>query len=68
MDSMHGMQMSARAPHEDGKWMQFLSEDAFNATNNPFFMNPPSSSSFPCLPSKVVPKKWQKCKYFQHST
>ncbi|XP_062209655.1 NAC domain-containing protein 54-like isoform X2 [Phragmites australis] len=43
MDSMHGgfgMQMSA--PHEDGKWMQFLSEDAFNATN-PFFMNPASS-------------------------
>jgi len=52
MDSMHGgfgMQMSA--PHEDGKWMQFLSEDAFNATN-PFFMNP-ASSSFSCLPSKV---------------
>uniref|UniRef100_A0A0A9D6H0 NAC domain-containing protein n=1 Tax=Arundo donax TaxID=35708 RepID=A0A0A9D6H0_ARUDO len=52
MDTMHGgfgMQMSA--PHEDGKWMQFLSEDAFNATN-PFFMNP-ASSSFSCLPSKV---------------
>ncbi|XP_039831257.1 NAC domain-containing protein 86-like isoform X2 [Panicum virgatum] len=52
MDSMHGgfgMQMSAG--HEDGKWMQFLSEDAFNATN-PFFMNP-ASSSFSCLPSKV---------------
>ncbi|PWZ05889.1 NAC domain-containing protein 86 [Zea mays] len=51
--SMHGglfgMQMSA--PHEDGKWMQFLSEDAFNATN-PFFTNP-ASSSFSCLPSKV---------------
>ncbi|WVZ55212.1 hypothetical protein U9M48_005904 [Paspalum notatum var. saurae] len=52
MDSMHGgfgMQMSA--PHEDGKWMQFLSEDAFNATNT-FSMNP-ASSSFSCLPSKV---------------
>ncbi|TVU48594.1 hypothetical protein EJB05_08235 [Eragrostis curvula] len=53
MDSMHGgfgVQMSA--PHEDGKsWMQFLSEDAFNATN-PFFMNP-ASSSFSCIPSKV---------------
>ncbi|CAL4928719.1 unnamed protein product [Urochloa decumbens] len=52
MDSMHGgfgMQMSTA--HEDGKWMQFLSEDAFNATN-PFFMNP-ASSSFSCLPSKV---------------
>jgi hypothetical protein len=52
MDSMHGgfgMQMSA--PHEDGKWMQFLSEDAFNATN-PFFVNP-ASSSFSCIPTKV---------------
>ncbi|KAL5218174.1 hypothetical protein ABZP36_018858 [Zizania latifolia] len=52
MDSMHsgfGMQMSA--PHEDGKWMQFLSEDAFNATN-PFFMNP-VAANFSCLPSKV---------------
>ena len=52
MESMHGgfgMQMSTG--HEDGKWMQFLSEDAFNATN-PFFMNP-ASSSFSCLPSKV---------------
>ncbi|XP_025793506.1 NAC domain-containing protein 86-like isoform X2 [Panicum hallii] len=53
MDSMQhggfGMQMSAG--HEDGKWMQFLSEDAFNATN-PFFMNP-ASSNFSCLPSKV---------------
>jgi hypothetical protein len=55
--SMHGglfgMQMSA--PHEDGKWMQFLSEDAFNSTN-PFFTNP-ASSSFSCLPSKVYPTK-----------
>lgn len=52
MDSMHGgfgMQMSA--PHEDGKWMQFLSEDAFNATN-PFLTNP-VSANFSCLPSKV---------------
>ncbi|KAL6589767.1 hypothetical protein ACP70R_050214 [Stipagrostis hirtigluma subsp. patula] len=52
IDSMHGgygLQMNA--PHEDGKWMQFLSEDAFNATN-PLFMNP-ASSSFSCLPSKV---------------
>ncbi|XP_039780289.1 NAC domain-containing protein 86-like isoform X2 [Panicum virgatum] len=52
MESMHGgfgMQMSTGL--EDGKWMQFLSEDAFNATN-PFFMNP-ASSSFSCLPSKV---------------
>ncbi|KAL6847498.1 hypothetical protein ACP4OV_022524 [Aristida adscensionis] len=45
-----GLQMNA-PHHEDGKWMQFLSEDAFNATN-PFFMNP-ASSSFSCLPSKV---------------
>ncbi|KAJ1299072.1 hypothetical protein BS78_01G503200 [Paspalum vaginatum] len=53
MDSMQngfGMQMLS-APHEDGKWMQFLSEDAFNATN-PFSLNP-ASSSFSCLPSKV---------------
>ncbi|XP_006649289.1 NAC domain-containing protein 86-like [Oryza brachyantha] len=52
MDSMHGgfgMQMSA--PHEDGKWMQFLSEDAFNATN-PFMTNP-VAANFSCLPSKV---------------
>ncbi|KAK3150296.1 hypothetical protein QOZ80_3AG0231380 [Eleusine coracana subsp. coracana] len=52
MEAMHGgfgMQMSAS--HEDGKWMQFLSEDAFNATN-PFFMNP-ASSNFSCIPSKV---------------
>ncbi|KAL5210741.1 hypothetical protein ABZP36_006364 [Zizania latifolia] len=52
MDSMHGgfrMQMSA--PHEDGKWMQFLSEDAFNASN-PFFTNP-VAANLSCLPSKV---------------
>uniref|UniRef100_A0A0D9VNS9 NAC domain-containing protein n=1 Tax=Leersia perrieri TaxID=77586 RepID=A0A0D9VNS9_9ORYZ len=52
MESMHGgfgMQMSA--PHEDGKWMQFLSEDAFNTTN-PFFTNP-VAANFSCLPSKV---------------
>uniref|UniRef100_A0ACD5WTD5 Uncharacterized protein n=1 Tax=Avena sativa TaxID=4498 RepID=A0ACD5WTD5_AVESA len=52
--SMHdggfGMQMMG-TPHEDGRWMQFLSEDAFNATN-PYFMNP-SASNFSCLPSKV---------------
>jgi hypothetical protein len=50
MQGGFGMQMSA--PHEDGKWMQFLSEGAFNATN-PFFVNPASSSSFSCIPSKV---------------
>ncbi|CAM0870345.1 unnamed protein product [Alopecurus aequalis] len=50
--SMHGggfgMPMMGGAPHEDGRWMQFLSEDAFNATN-PYFMNPAAS----CIPSKV---------------
>lgn len=52
MDSMHGgLGMHMSAPQEDGKWMQFLSEDAFNATN-PFSMNP-ASSSFSCFPSKV---------------
>jgi hypothetical protein len=45
-----GMQMTG-APHEDGRWMQFLSEDAFNATN-PYFMNP-AASNFSCIPSKV---------------
>ncbi|XP_044979941.1 uncharacterized protein LOC123447411 [Hordeum vulgare subsp. vulgare] len=57
--SMHGgggfgMQMMGGMPHphEDGRWMQFLSEDAFNATN-PYFMNPASASNFSCLPSKV---------------
>ncbi|KQK23951.1 uncharacterized protein LOC100843938 isoform X2 [Brachypodium distachyon] len=56
--SMHGgcgfgmPMMSGGAPQEDGRWMQFLSEDAFNATN-PFFMNPASASNFSCFPSKV---------------
>ncbi|XP_037437222.1 uncharacterized protein LOC119304159 [Triticum dicoccoides] len=54
--SMHGsgfgMQMMGGMPHEDGRWMQFLSEDAFNATN-PYFMNPAAASNFSCLPSKV---------------
>ncbi|KAF8780205.1 hypothetical protein HU200_001872 [Digitaria exilis] len=53
MESMHGgFGMQMNTGHEDGKWMQFLSEDAFNATTNPFFMNA-ASSSFSCLPSKV---------------
>jgi len=34
----------------DGKWMQFLAEEAFLATNNPPFHSP---SSFSYVPSKV---------------
>jgi hypothetical protein len=65
MDSVHGgggFGMQMNAPHEDGKWMQFLSEDAFNATN-PFFMNPASSSSLSCIPSKVC-KQRQQCQSY----
>lgn len=45
-----------RAPYSnaaaavDGKWMQYLAEEAFNATNNPPFYDP---SSFSYVPSKV---------------
>ncbi|XP_078163264.1 NAC domain-containing protein 54-like isoform X3 [Carex rostrata] len=34
---------------DEGKWMQFLTEDAFDATTGPFI----DPTGFPCFPSKV---------------
>ncbi|ONK71800.1 uncharacterized protein A4U43_C04F12510 [Asparagus officinalis] len=42
---------SSPATLDHGKWMQFLAEEAFNATNNVPFHNSSSSSSY--VPSKV---------------
>jgi hypothetical protein len=41
--------VNAGAP-DDGKWMQFLTEDAFDAITTGSFDDP---TSYPCFPSKV---------------